>query len=60
MTYDGMYVPALNTPLDLNQDGQPDVAFVRSAPGKKVPGVYYFQLDDNYFKHSEGNNVSSY
>jgi hypothetical protein len=45
--YDGIYVPALNQLLDLNQDGKPDVCFVTVTPTTKVAGVYYFVLDNN-------------
>ena len=52
--YDGMYVPALNTPMDLNEDGKMDVSFVESIPSTKVPGVYYFLIDKVQFKLSGG------
>ena len=54
MPYDGMYVPALNTPMDLNEDGKMDVSFVESIPATKVPGVYYFLVDKVQFKLSNG------
>jgi hypothetical protein len=54
MPYDGMYVPALNTPMDLNEDGKMDVSFVESIPSTKVPGVYYFLIDKVQFKLSNG------
>lgn len=52
--YDGMYVPAMDTPYDLNEDGKPDVAFVTTVPDTKVPGVYYFIIDNTQNKLSEG------
>lgn len=52
--YDGMYVPALNTLIDLNEDGKMDVSFVESIPATKVPGVYYFLIDKVQFKLSGG------
>lgn len=52
--YDGMYVPALNTLIDLNEDGKMDVSFVESIPANKVPGVYYFLIDKVQFKLSNG------
>jgi len=55
MEYDGMYVPALDELYDLNEDGKPDVSFVRQTPASKVSGVYYFLIDDSQFKLSEGN-----
>ena len=36
--WNGMYVPSLNTPMDLNSDGKPDVVFVQ-APITTIPGV---------------------
>ncbi|HEU4551276.1 MAG TPA: RagB/SusD family nutrient uptake outer membrane protein [Chitinophaga sp.] len=52
--YDGMYVPSLNTLIDLNEDGKMDVSFVESIPSTKVPGVYYFLVDGTQFKLSGG------
>lgn len=54
--YTGMYVPALNTLMDLNEDGKMDVSFVETIPTTKVPGVYYFLVDKVQFKLS--NNTS--
>lgn len=52
--YVGMYVPALDVTYDLNEDGKQDVSFVKTIPATKVPGVYYFLIDDVQFKLSEG------
>lgn len=52
--YDGIYVPAKDVPIDLNEDGKLDVAFVDKVPTNKVPGVTYFVLDNNNSKLSEG------
>lgn len=52
--YDGMYVPSLNTLMDLNEDGKMDVCFVEKIPATKVPGVYYFLIDKVQFKLSNG------
>ena len=52
--YDGMYVPAMDTPYDLNEDGKPDVAVVTKVPSTKVPGVCYFIIDNVQNKLSEG------
>lgn len=54
MTYDGIYVPAMDTPIDLNEDNKPDVAFVTATPPNKVPGVYYFLLDGSQTRLSNG------
>ena len=52
--YVGMYVPALDVAYDLNEDRKQDVAFVKSIPATKIPGVYYFLIDDVQFKLSNG------
>lgn len=52
--YAGMYVPALDVAYDLNEDGKQDVAFVKAIPATKIPGVYYFLIDDVQFKLSGG------
>lgn len=44
MEWNGFYVPELNTPLDLNEDGIPDVAFVNGTPAQQVPGVTYVNV----------------
>ena len=40
----GMYVPSLNTLMDLNSDGIPDVSFVQSVPANPVQGVTYINV----------------
>lgn len=40
----GIYVPSLNTLMDLNNDGTPDVAFVQAAPANPVAGVSYVNV----------------
>lgn len=52
--YDGIYVPAKDVLLDLNEDGKPDVSFVDKKPGTTVAGVYYFVIDNVSTKLSEG------
>lgn len=52
--YKGIYVPALNTPIDLNEDGAPDVSFVSAAPTTQLPGVYYYIMDNTNARLSEG------
>jgi hypothetical protein len=43
--WNGFYVPSLNTPLDLNEDGVPDVAFYQnSRPSPTVSGVTYVDV----------------
>lgn len=43
MEWNGMYVPSLDTPLDLNEDGILDVAFYKKLPAK-VAGVTYVEV----------------
>lgn len=52
--YDGIYVPAKDRLIDLNEDGKFDVAFVDKIPTNKEPGVTYFVLDNNNSKLSQG------
>ncbi len=51
---DGIYVPAMNEPIDLNEDGQTDVVFVTATPQSPQPRVYYYVIDNNVVKLSEG------
>lgn len=43
MEWNGMYVPSLDTPLDLNEDGKLDVAFYQKLPAR-VSGVTYVEV----------------
>lgn len=43
MEWNGMYVPSLDTPMDLNEDGILDVAFYKKLP-TKVNGVTYVEV----------------
>lgn len=52
--YKGIYVPALNTNIDLNEDGTPDVSFVNTLPANRLPGVYYYIVDNTNVRLSEG------
>jgi len=52
--YTGIYVPAKDQVLDLNEDDKGDVSFVDKVPATKVAGVTYFVLDNNTSKLSEG------
>lgn len=42
--WNGFYVPALNTPMDLNEDGILDVAFYQGTRPSTVPGVTYVDV----------------
>lgn len=47
MEWNGMYVPELITPMDLNEDGIPDVAFYQGEmPSPAVPGVVYIDVSE--------------
>lgn len=54
MSWKGLYVPALDTPMDLDGNGTPDVSFVEKVPSTKVPGVIYFIIDGSASRLSEG------
>jgi starch-binding outer membrane protein, SusD/RagB family len=44
-TWNGMYVPSLNTPMDLNNDGIPDVYFYQgTAPANPVSTITYINV----------------
>lgn len=44
--WNGMYVPALNAPMDLNGDGKPDVCFIEGkTPANSIPGVQYVDVE---------------
>ena len=45
--WNGFYVPALNQPLDLNEDGIMDVAFIKGTPASPVAGVTYINVAEN-------------
>jgi hypothetical protein len=42
--WNGFYVPALNVPMDLNEDGKPDVCFYQVMPANPVAGVNYINV----------------
>lgn len=44
MEWNGMYVPELNTPMDLNEDGILDVAFYKTLPSSRPAGVTYVEV----------------
>lgn len=44
MPWNGFYVPALNQPLDLNEDGIQDVAFYTTLPANRPSGVTYINV----------------
>jgi len=42
--WNGFYVPALDVPMDLNEDGKDDVAFYKVMPANPVKGVNYINV----------------
>lgn len=42
--WNGFYVPGLNVPMDLNDDGKPDVCFYQVMPANPVAGVNYINV----------------
>src|SRR5690606_23090337 len=54
MSWKGIYVPSLDTPMDLDGNGTPDVSFVKTVPETKAPGVIYFVIDGSASQLSEG------
>ncbi|MDO5017598.1 MAG: RagB/SusD family nutrient uptake outer membrane protein [Porphyromonas sp.] len=54
MSWKGIYVPKMDFPMDLDGNGTPDVAFVNKAPKDKVPGVYYYIIDNKTSKLTQG------
>ena len=44
MTWNGIYVPALDVPMDLNEDGVLDVAFYKVLPANRPSGVTYINV----------------
>jgi hypothetical protein len=43
-SWNGMYVPALNVPMDLNGDGVPDVLFYQGTPPAAISGVTFINV----------------
>lgn len=52
--WNGFYVPSLNTPMDLNNDGILDVAFYKTLPSPQVAGVTYINVNADPQKLSNG------
>jgi len=44
----------MNTLMDLNSDGKPDVSFVTSRPSNTVSGVIYYIINGGSSQLSEG------
>jgi len=46
MEWNGIYVPGIDTPLDLNEDGVPDVVYYKTEPAERLPGVIYINVSE--------------
>ena len=44
MTWNGMYVPALNVQMDLNEDGTNDVLFYQGTAPTPIPNVTFINV----------------
>jgi len=42
--WNGFYVPALDTPMDLDKDGKNDVVFYKVKPATQAPGITYVNV----------------
>ncbi|MFW5700341.1 MAG: RagB/SusD family nutrient uptake outer membrane protein [Cyclobacteriaceae bacterium] len=54
MPWKGIYVPALNYPMDLDGNGTPDVSFVEEVPDDIINGVIYYVIDGAASRLSDG------
>ena len=44
--WDGIYIPQLDVPYDMNGDGKLDVSFTKNLNPIKLPGVYYLYVGE--------------
>ena len=44
--WDGIYIPELDVPYDMNEDGIADVCFTKKLEPQKEPGVYYLYVGE--------------
>ena len=54
MQWKGIYVPAMDFPMDLDGNGTPDVSFVSKIPGTRQPGVIYYVVNGTSARLTEG------
>lgn len=54
MQWQGIYVPAMNEPMDLDGNGTPDVCFITAGQSSNVPGVIDVVIDNSALRLSEG------
>jgi len=57
--YMGLYVPAMNTPYDLNEDGKNDVSFVTATPSNPEKSIVYFVINgtQHYLTEQASGNI---
>lgn len=55
MDWKGIYVPAMDTEMDLDGNGTPDVSFVAKTPAQATANVTYVIIDGTASKLSQGN-----
>lgn len=48
LPWTGIYVPQANQPMDLNEDGIPDVYFFTQEPQNRIEGVIYIDVTGEY------------
>ncbi|MBY5956755.1 RagB/SusD family nutrient uptake outer membrane protein [Membranicola marinus] len=44
--WDGIYIPELDKPYDMNQDGKLDLVVTKKKDPEKIPGVYYLYVGE--------------
>lgn len=54
MQWKGIYVPAMDLPMDLDGNGTPDVSFVSKIPDTRQPGVIYYVVNGTSARLTEG------
>lgn len=54
MQWKGIYVPAMDLPMDLDGNGTPDVSFVSRIPDTRQPGVIYYVVNGTSARLTEG------
>jgi hypothetical protein len=54
MKWTGIYVPEVNKPMDLNEDGSADVYFYTQLPATQSSGVTYVNVNDASYRLSNG------
>ena len=53
--WDGIYIPELDVPYDMNGDGTLDVCFTKNLKPTKVPGVFYLYVGEKLASGANNN-----